>query len=148
MTKKLINTFLDCLGKKTGNSLILDALSTIACDFYIDTYEIAGEKRESWSFFSRGTDFSFKNDTLVAFFFYTKEKGKFSKFPFLDKLISGLTYQSSPEDIINILGNLEKKGKSSNGNYVRFKYDDKYIHFEFDENNKLSLITLFIEKAS
>ena len=148
MTKKFVDIFLDCLGKKQGNSLILDALSTIACDFYIDTYEIAGEKRESWSFFSRGTDFSFKNDTLVAFFFYTKEKGKFSKFPFLDELISGLTYQSSPEDIINILGNLEKKGKSSNGNYVRFKYDDKYIHFEFDENNKLSLITLFIEKAS
>ena len=99
-------------------------------------------------FFSRGTDFLFKNDTLVAFFFYVKEKGKISKFPFLDELISGLTYQSSPEDIINILGNIEKKGKSANGNYIRFKYGDKYIHFEFDGNDKLSLITLFIEKIS
>lgn len=148
MTRKTIDIFLDCLGKKLGDSLILDALSAIACDFYIDTYEIAGEKRETWSFFSRGTDFFFKNDFLVAFFFYIKEKDKFLKYPFLEKLINGLTYQSSPEDIIDILGVAEKKGTSSKGNYVRFKYDDKYIHFEFDKNSELSLITIFIEEFS
>ena len=69
MTKKFVDIFLDCLGKKQGNSLILDALSTIACDFYIDTYEIAGEKRETWSFFQEELIFYLKMTLLLHFSF-------------------------------------------------------------------------------
>ncbi|MDO5091176.1 MAG: hypothetical protein Q4D61_06480 [Cardiobacteriaceae bacterium] len=139
-----ISIFLQCLGLYQGNSKILDAYATLACDFQIDQFEIEEKSRESWNFFPRGGQFYFVESRLIAFFFYIKEKDEFRKYPFLAELIHGIHNQSTHKNIKDIIGTPEKEGDSPNGSYLRYQYEEKYIHFEFDKKNELSLITLFI----
>ena len=58
--------------------------------------------------------------------------------PFLDDLIVDVNYHSLKSDIENLLGTPKKKGQR----WIKYEIEDKYLHFEFGLNDKLSLITI------
>lgn len=138
-----INTFLPCLGAKKGDSCILDAFVVLACAFTIDRYRLENDDRESWQFFVRGSEFSFTNDVLDAFFFYIQPRDGYARYPFLRDFIVGLDYTINHDGIARLLGTPERTGIHDHGSYIRYRLGDHYLHFEFDHERALSLVTLF-----
>lgn len=141
-----IEIFLKCLGEIIDSPIILDAFVILACPFYIEEYEIENVKREAWRFYSRGSEFSFENNIAKAFFFHVKKNHSYEYYPFLDTLINGVTYDSTKLQLINIFGTPEKTSFTSIGSYIRYKMHNKYLHFQFNKDEELDMITLFIDK--
>ncbi|MDG2959187.1 hypothetical protein [Exercitatus varius] len=140
-----LNTFLEALGKKQGDNLILKAITIIAMDFEIENFECENIKNTYFHFYKRGVDFVFtkKNEFefLESIFFYLNQVDKYSIYPFVRDLIKELDYPFNRKFIIDNLGKPEKESDS----WIRYSIKNKYIHFEFNSDGEVSLITLFIE---
>ncbi|WP_288490525.1 hypothetical protein [uncultured Acinetobacter sp.] len=134
-----VNVFLDCIGRSIPDKKILDAVSIVATDFEISMTNYDGEKISYWEFFKRGVIFQFdESETLKVIFIYIKNNEQYLKYPFLDDFILGINYDSSRIDIEEILGVAEKKGQR----WIKYVQGNKYLHFEFDDDEKLNLITI------
>ncbi|MDU8925681.1 hypothetical protein RYD26_12405 [Pasteurellaceae bacterium LIM206] len=138
-----INTFLNALGCKQGDIKILDVITLIASDFEIEDVKYEGVSNVYFHFFKSGVDFTFDliNDCeiLSGIFIYVKDVNGYSSYPFLKEFIHGLYNGIKKEVIIELLGEEKYSGK----NWIKYSCNNNYIHFEFDEVNELSLITLF-----
>ncbi|TPS75543.1 hypothetical protein [Acinetobacter baumannii] len=133
------SVFIDCIGRTVPDKKILDAVSIVAADFNISETNFDSEKTLYWEFFKRGVTFQFdENETLKVVFIYIKDNEQYFKYPFLDDFILGVNYESSKTDIEKILGIAEKKGQK----WVKYRLANKYLHFEFGDDEKLNLITI------
>ena len=130
-------------GSEKSDGCILDAFVVLACAFTIDRYRLGNDDRESWQFFVRGSEFSFTNDMLDAFFFYIQPRDEYARYPFLRDFIVGLDYTINHDGIARLLGTPERTGIHDHGSYIRYRFGDHYLHFEFDHERALSLVTLF-----
>jgi len=134
-----VNIFLDSIGRTMPDKIILDAVSIIAMDFETSITNFDGEKLSYWEFFKRGVTFQFdENDTLKVVFIYIQNNDEYVKYPFLDDLIVDVNYDSTKLDIEKLLGPPEKKGQK----WIKYEMENKYLHFEFGLDSKLSLITI------
>ncbi|MFU2078918.1 hypothetical protein ACLQ98_11265, partial [Avibacterium endocarditidis] len=77
---------------------------------------------------------------LESIFFFIDGDDEHIPYRFVSSLIIGLPISLERNDIINSFGIPEKNGKM----WIRYIQNNKYIHFEFNENNTLKLISLFI----
>lgn len=137
-----INVFTQCLGLEEGDSKILPAIVIISMDFDIGEFDQFNIKQRYYNFKKRGVDFIFEEDgffILKSIFFHIKESEGYKRYPFLESLLIGINYHSSLQDVVNLLG----KPEIRKNNWVRYKLDNEYIHFEF-KNEALSMITIFI----
>ncbi|KGQ69426.1 hypothetical protein OA57_11660 [Chelonobacter oris] len=138
-----INTFLDCLGLDEGDSDILSVITIIAMDFDIEELNDEGINQRYYKFNRRGVGFIFDKNgcfTLNAIFFHVEGDDEYMAYPFLNTLVNGISYFSSIVNVVSLLGAPERQGM----NWVRYKLDEKYIHFEF-KNKILNMITIFID---
>lgn len=140
-----IITFLKALGCRQGDVKILDAITLIASDFEIETVKYDDLSHVYFHFFKSGVDFTFNSynsvEELKAIFIYVKEIDGYLKYPFIEDFIDGISSKVTMDDIANILGVPECKKKK----WIRYKYYNNYIHFEFNESNELALISLFTD---
>lgn len=139
-----VNVFLEALGKKQGSDLILNAISVIATDFDIEHFEFDDVKNTYFHFFKQGVDFVFSkkdsDEMLESIFFYIGSFEGYNKYPFLKELFYDLHDPISKGSVINFFGEPE----AESADWIRYMVNGKYIHFEFDVNQKLNLITLFV----
>ncbi|MFZ7134926.1 hypothetical protein ACLSZP_06800 [Avibacterium avium] len=139
-----ITYFLNALGENQGSKKILDAIKIISTDFEINNFECESIQNVYLQFFKGGVDFVFNvinnNETLESIFFFIDGDDEHIPYRFVSSLIIGLPISLERNDIINSFGIPEKNGKM----WIRYIQNNKYIHFEFNENNTLKLISLFI----
>ncbi|OOF80758.1 hypothetical protein BKG92_10350 [Rodentibacter ratti] len=146
MTKFIgdVSVFLEALGREQGNDSILDAISIIATDFDIEYFDFENIKSTYFHFFKRGVDFVFlnkdSNEILESIFFYVGKFEGYNEYPFLNELFCDLNDPISKDSIMNVFGTPE----SISASWIRYVVNGKYIHFEFDDSQKLNLITLFV----
>ncbi|MGE8654469.1 MAG: hypothetical protein ACN6NV_12125 [Acinetobacter gandensis] len=86
-----------------------------------------------------GGTFQFdESDTLKVIFIYIQNNDEYLRYPFLDDLIVGISYDSSKSEIEKLLGPSRKQGQK----WIKYEMENKYLHFEFGLNDKLNLITV------
>lgn len=151
-----ILTFLNCIGLQEYDNAISRLISIIDTPFVREEVCYL-EPEVIYSFYLGGCQFSFnQNGILEAIFIYIKPKNLFHNFQLKNNFINGISPNSSKEDIIYamnpLFGSPERICTTNNAglgydeyHYIRYKIDNKFIHFEFLEDFKLNLITLFIE---
>ncbi|HDX1193610.1 TPA: hypothetical protein RNY37_002081 [Pasteurella multocida] len=139
-----INTFIAALGAKEGSKDILKLVEIVSSDFDVDELSYQDEYEIYYLFYNRGVEFYFKKIdgecVLYSVFFYLVEIEGYFPYPFVHELICNFKYGLSKDDIISFLGEPDFKGCG----WVRYFYNGKNIHFEFNESSKLSQISIFI----
>lgn len=139
-----ITYFLDALGEYQGSKKILDAIAIIGTDFEINSLEYESTYNVYFQFFKGGVDFVFEvksnQEVLESIFFFIDGDDEHIPYRFKNSLIVNLPISLRKDDIVDKFGLPEKNGK----NWIRYIQYNKYIHFEFNEHNKIRLITLFI----
>lgn len=139
-----INTFIAVLGAKEGSKDILRLMEIVSSDFDVDELSYQDECEIYYLFYKRGVDFYFKKVDgeciLYSVFFYLVESEGYFPYPFIYDLICDFKYGLSKDDIIKFLGEPDLKGSG----WVRYFYNGRNIHFEFNESSKLSQISIFI----
>lgn len=134
-----VNIFIDCIGRALPDKKILDAVSIVAMDFEISETSYDGEKISYWEFFKIGVTFQFdESDTLKVIFIYIQNNDEYLRYPFLDDLVVGASYDSSKFEIEKLLGPSRRQGQK----WIKYEMENKYLHFEFGLNDKLNLITI------
>ena len=132
------NIFLNSIGRQHPDTRILDAAAIVATGFII-TETNYDERIEYWEFFKRGVCFVFCDAAqLTTVFIYAQALKRYQAYPFLRELVKGLDYGSSKSDIMRLLGSPSTYGQ----HYIKYYLGKKYIHFEFDNNETLRLITI------
>lgn len=136
-----INIFLSCLGLREGDSKILEAISIIAMDFDIENYDLSGATETNYLFPKSGVDMVFEDGRLTSIFFYIKPINRYKSYPFLVDLIKGIDNLSSKDTFVKLYGEPDFYQE----NWIKFNLNGKYLHIEFDQEDRLNLITLFID---
>ena len=75
------------------------------------------------------------------FFYVNKYNNEYCEYPFLEQLLGELNNKFSQSDLMVKFG----KPEAYSDNWIRYRINNKYVHFEFNELNELSQITLFIK---
>lgn len=134
-----VKIYLNSLGKKEGNKNILEAMVLPGSSFSMESMEIEGVQYSSYQFLEHGVAFSFTDKLLDTIFIFMTANEEYSKYLLGDRLFDNIEHYSNRSDIIEELGFPDIESKQ----YIKyFLNDNKYIHFEFNNNNILSLITL------
>lgn len=140
-----INVFLNSLGEKQGSQLILKAISIVAMDFEVEYFECDYVKHTYFHFFKRGVDFIFsknhEEEFLESIFFYIRSHNDdYYEYP-LDEIFLELDNEINKNDLMVKFGEPE----SYSNNWIRYSINNKYVNFEFNDSEELSLVTLFVK---
>ena len=76
---------------------------------------------------------------MESIFFYVNKYN--NEYPFLEQLFGKLNNKFSQSDLMVKFG----KPEAYSDNWIRYRINNKYVHFEFNELKELSQITLFIK---
>jgi hypothetical protein len=137
-----IGTYLECIGLKEGNSKILDAMVLPGPRFTIETMEIEGIEYSSYQFLEHGVEFNFTDKLLKAIFIFMVANKEYDEYLLGDKLFDNIESYSTRTEVVESFGvpDIEKD------KFVKYYLcKSKYIHFEFNSDGVLHLITLGYE---
>lgn len=149
--------FLNCIGLPEGSDAIVELVAVIDAPFVREEVCYA-EPEIIYSFHTAGCEFTFNQDGILeAIFLYIKPRNSFQSFQLNTDFISGISPNISKEDLIRIMkplvGSPERMQTTScmdlgykEYHYIRYAVDNKFIHFEYLEDLKLNLITLFLQQ--
>lgn len=137
-----ISIYLKSLGTTEGNKKILDAMVLAGPRFSMETMEIEGVEYSSYQFLEHGVVFSFTDKMLDAIFIFMVANEEYNKYVLGDRLFDNIENFSTRKEVVESLGVPDVK----NDKFVKYYLSEsKYIHFEFDSNDILNLITLGYE---
>lgn len=134
-----IKIYLNSLGKKKGNEKILDAMVLPGPRFTMETMEIEGIEYSSYQFLEHGVAFSFTDKILDAIFIFMVANKEYDEYLLGDKLFDNIESYSTRAEVVESFGvpDIEKD------KFVKYYLcKSKYIHFEFNSDGVLHLITL------
>lgn len=132
-------TYLECIGLKEGNSKILDAMVLPGPRFTMETMEVEGIEYSSYQFLEHGVAFSFTDKILDAIFIFMEANEEYDKYVLGDRLFNNIESYSTRTEVVESFGvpDIEKN------EFVKYYLcKSKYIHFEFNSDGVLHLITL------
>ena len=131
--------FIDAIGHKEGDDEILTAISLVASNFNIERFQ-EQELRYIFYHFNNNVDFSFlekNNERILESIFIYLHNGKV--YPYIKNLIVGLK-EYTQESITKLLGAPYDEGEY----WLKYKIQEKFIHFEFNGSYSLVQISIFI----
>ncbi len=135
---------LDVLGYRQGDSRILDAIALLRPDMKVEEFDFDGEKSTYFTFKSAGTDLLFENDVLVSVMVRTQpdgQDGTYGLYPRPATLVDGLSSTATRAEVTALLGDPERVGQ----NFDRYKVNKRYLHFEFDSNSRVAMLSALLE---
>lgn len=138
-----INLFLSVLGCKEGDSKILDAIVNLGANFDVGSFRFDDVEQKYYCLYSLGVSFTFDRIDgayiLSSIFFYIIGDDDYCPYVALYRLIDGINNESKKYDCIKLMGDPFDRG----ANWIKYKIAGKFLHIEFNEHNKISLISIF-----
>lgn len=141
-----INLFLSILGCNEGDGRILDVIVKLKMDFSVEKFEFDDVNQTYYHFYKSGVGFTFdmlnNKYILSSIFFYIDNYDNYLPYKDIETLILGINKGSKINNFIKLLGSPVKNSKK----WIKYKQENKFIHIEFNDYGKLSIISIFIEK--
>lgn len=133
------------LGEKHPSPKILRAIEAIGSGFIETPSLIIGSYY--FEFFDAGVSFNFENDELIQISFYLKPNGTYKEFK--DDLFDGVLLSNLDYDFVVStygkpfsIGGGEKSMLGYINKWIKYRFNDFYINFEFEDNGKIVAIHL------
>jgi hypothetical protein len=135
---------LDVLGRRQGDSRILEAIALVGPAMEVEEFDFDGEKSTYFIFKPAGTDLLFENNVLVSVMVRTQPDGQdpgYGLYPRPTALIDGLSPTATRAEVTAFLGTPERTGP----NFDRYEVNKRYLHFEFEPDGRISKFSALLE---
>ncbi|MDU0293631.1 hypothetical protein [Saccharothrix longispora] len=135
---------LDVLGRRQGDSRILDAIALVGPAMEVEEFDFDGDKSTYFTFKPAGTDLLFENDVLTSVMVRTQPDGQdetYGLYPRPAALVDGLSPTATRAEVTALLGTPERTGPD----FDRYEVNGRYLHFEFGSNSRIAKLTALLE---
>lgn len=135
---------LDVLGRRQGDSRILDAIALVGPDMEVEEFDFDGAKSTYFTFKPAGTDLLFEDDVLASVMVRTRPDDQdetYGLYPRPTALVDGLSATATRAEVTALLGDPERVGPS----FDRYEVNNRYLHFEFDSSSRIAKISTLLE---
>ncbi|EPH05971.1 hypothetical protein HMPREF1531_00619 [Propionibacterium sp. oral taxon 192 str. F0372] len=135
-----IDVFLRAVGHTPaeGNPASVEVLKVLATTFERDVVDTGdGRKSTYWSFYSAGTEFVWRQQTLLSISLFTQGDESAGYDPYPRRLFDAFGNDAGRREIEQIFGAPEETGVWEKEWILYRDQNGTELHFEFDENDRL-----------